>query len=254
MEAYKKKFYEYQNNYIIKRIILKKKESPLISIIINIAIPVIILYKFSNEKYLGPTYGFILAFAFPLIYGIYDFISKRKFSFISALGVLNVLLTGGIGLLKIDNKWLAVKEASVPALIGLIVLISMKTKYPLIRTILYNDVIIDTMKINEELDKRQNHKSFDILLNRATILLSLSFFLSSILNYTLAKIIVKSIPGTIEYNHEIGRMTMLSYPVIVVPSMIVVGFTLWYIISGIKKLAGFGMEEILKTNLKTEKK
>jgi hypothetical protein len=35
------------------------------------------------------------------------------------LGFVSVLLTGGIGLLQLDPKWIAVKEAAVPAVIGL---------------------------------------------------------------------------------------------------------------------------------------
>ena len=164
-----------------------------------------------------------------------------------------MLLTGGIGLLKIENHWLAVKEASIPAIIGFIAIISLKTRYPLIRTIIYNNVIIDTEKVNDELEKRQNTNLFNTLLNKSTIFISLSFFLSSILNYTLAKIIVISLPGTAEYNQELGKMTMLSYPVIVVPSMIVMGFTIWYIFHGIKKLTDLNLEQILKTSSKTTK-
>ena len=37
-----------------------------------------------------------------------------------------------------------------------------------------------------------------------------SFFLSAVLNYSLAKILVKSQPGTEAFNAELGRMTALS--------------------------------------------
>lgn len=224
----------------------EKPENPLVSLIINIVIPAVILTNFTEESYLGPTYGFIVALAFPLVYGIYDLSKRKKFNFISALGVLNVLLTGGIGLLKVDNHWLAVKEATIPAVIGLVVIGSLKTSFPLVRKLLYNDKIIDIEKVEKALIAKGTKTAFDKLLIHSTYLLALSFFLSAILNYVLAKIIVVSDPGTVEYNQEIGRMTALSYPVIVIPSMIIMFFALWFLLRGIYKLTGLKLESIFK--------
>ncbi len=38
------------------------------------------------------------------------------------LGIVSVLLTGGIGVLELDTQWLAVKEALIPGIIGVVVL------------------------------------------------------------------------------------------------------------------------------------
>ena len=80
-----------------------------------------------------------------------------------------------------------------------------------------------------------------------TYLVALSFLVSTVLNYALARIIVVSAPGTTAFNEELGRMTALSYPVIVVPSMIIVFGTLFYLIRGILKETGLGMLEIIET-------
>ncbi|MEZ5480118.1 MAG: hypothetical protein R3E95_22345 [Thiolinea sp.] len=58
------------------------------------------------------------------------------------------------------------------------------------------------------------------------------------LNYILAKLIVVSAPGTAAYNQELGKLTLMSYPVIVIPSMLVMMFAFWYLYRGIKKLTG----------------
>jgi hypothetical protein len=63
----------------------------------------------------------------------------------------------------------------------------------------------------------------------------------------LAKLIVKSQPGTTAFNEELGRMTALSYPVIVVPSMIIMIAALWYLFHRIKQLTDLDLEQILKT-------
>ncbi|MGB0846773.1 MAG: VC0807 family protein, partial [Thiolinea sp.] len=135
----------------------------------------------------------------------------------------------------------------IPALIGLAVLASVKTKYPLIKTLFYNDLIVDTAKVEQELETRDNHGAFKDLIVRSTVILSSSFLVSSVLNYILAKVIVVSDPGTAEYNQELGKLTLMSYPVIVIPSMIVMGFAFWYLYKGIKKLTGLDAESIFKT-------
>jgi hypothetical protein len=227
--------------------LINQKENPFVSIAINILIPAFILFYLSNDEYLGSKIGFVVALSFPFFYGLYDFMQRRKINLIAALGLINVLLTGGIGLLEIDNHWLAVKEATIPALIGLAVLASVKTRYPLIKTLFYNDLIVDTAKVEHELEARSNKSAFDALVVRATMILSSSFLVSSVLNYILAKIIVVSAPGSAEYNQELGKLTLMSYPVIVIPSMIVMGFAFWYLYKGIKKLTDLDAEAIFKT-------
>ena len=90
------------------------KPRPLIDLLVSIIIPSIILMKLSGEAQLGAANALILALALPVGWGVFELVQYRKFNFIAALGVVSVLLTGGIGLLQLDNKWLAIKEAAVP--------------------------------------------------------------------------------------------------------------------------------------------
>lgn len=226
--------------------LVNRKENPFLNLLINILIPAFILFFLANDRYLGPHLGFVVALSFPLFYGLYDFFSQKKMNWISLLGVLNVALTGGIGLLKLDNQWLAIKEAAVPAMIGLIVLGSLKTRYPLIRTLFYNDLIVDTGKVDQALEQRSSKPGFDTLLVRTTVILSSSFLLSSILNFILARLIVVSEPGSEAYNQELGKMTLLSYPVIVIPSMLIMIFAFWFLYRGIRRLTGLEAEAIFR--------
>ena len=206
-----------------------KQENPFVSLIVNIAIPAVILFYGTGEEYLGPKVGFLVALAFPLFYGIFDSIYRKTFNFISALGVINVLLTGGIGLLKMDNHWLAVKEAAIPAVIGIIVVASLKTPYPLVRKFLYNDKIIDVERVDQALKEKNNRGAFDRLLVHSTFLLASSFFISAILNYLLAKLIMVSPPGTEAWDKDLAKMWSLSWPVIVIPSMAILMLSLWHL-------------------------
>lgn len=215
-------------------------------IIFNVAIPSLILTKLSDPAYLGQLNAFLLAMAFPIGYGLFDFIQKKNVNWVSGLGFLNVLLTGGLGLMKLDGIWFAVKEAAIPTCIGLAVLISVKFK-PLVKVLIYNDKIIDIDKVNSALDAKSGHHDFNKLLVNTSYLLSVSFFLSAILNFALAVYILKSPSGTVEFNQELGRMNALSFPVIMVPCAIVMTFTVWKLINGIKKITGLELEEVLKT-------
>ncbi|UZR94544.1 VC0807 family protein [Chondrinema litorale] len=222
----------------------KKKESPLINLAINIIIPIVILMKFSGEDKLGPVNGLLLAISFPLFYGIYEFVKDKKVNFISILGLISILFTGIIGILQLDAHWIAVKEAAVPLVIGIAVVVSLWTPFPLVKKLLFNEQIIDVAKINKILDEKGNHKLFEKRLTIATYLLAASFLLSAILNYVLAKVIVKSASGTEAFNQELGKMQSLSFPVIAVPSTIVMGLALWYLVHGVKKLTDLELKEI----------
>ena len=130
------------------------KTRPLVDLLFSIIIPSIILMKFSGENGLGTSTALIVALAFPLGLGLYELLKYRKFNVIALLGLISVSLTGGIGLLQLDPQWLAVKEAAIPALIGIAVLASTRTRYPLIRTLLYNPAVMQVGKIKRSEERR----------------------------------------------------------------------------------------------------
>ncbi|MDC7699935.1 VC0807 family protein [Vogesella indigofera] len=226
-----------------------KKNNQLIELIINIVIPSLILMKLSAEQYLGTVNALLLALAFPLGWGLYDLLRNRKTNFIATLGLVSILLTGGIGLLHLDAQWLAVKEAAIPGLIGIAVLVSTRTRYPLIKTVLYTPAVIDVAKVQQHLEQRGNTRQFEARLLKATYLLSATFFFSSVMNYVLAKWIVTSPSGTEAFNEELGRMTLLSYPMIAIPSLVMMMAVLYYISRGMRELAGLSFTEALRQDL-----
>ena len=220
-------------------------ENVFLSLLLNIILPAIILSKFSSNQYLGPVNGFVLAVSFPFCFGLYEFFVFHKKSFISILGFISVLLTGGIGLLKFPPEWIAIKEASIPFIIGLAILISLRTPYPIVHKMIYNDQLLDLKKIDEILESKGSKPQMNTILIKSSFLLSLSFFISSLLNYVLAKVLVKSMPGTVAFNEELGKMTALSYPVIALPSMLILMGILYYLFSRIQKLTGLPFENLL---------
>ncbi len=201
--------------------------------------------KLSGDDKLGATLALIVALAFPILYGIYELIFNGKRNGMALLGVISVLLTGGIGLLKIDAQWLAVKEAAIPLCIGVGVLVANKLGYPLVRKLLFNPTIMNVARIDEELEKKQNRQTFENRLDRANMLLAGTFLFSAVMNYFLAKTIVTSESGSSAFNEELGRMTLLSYPVIAIPSMIMMLGIFYFIWRTVNRLTGLSLEEIM---------
>ena len=96
-----------------------KRENLILNLACNIVVPTFVLSKLSGDNRLGPVGGLVVALAFPLGYGAYDFARRRRMNFISILGIVSVLLTGGLGLMKLDGFWFAVKDGALPAFPGL---------------------------------------------------------------------------------------------------------------------------------------
>ncbi len=224
----------------------EKKENLLVNLVFNIAIPWAALSWLSKPTLLGPVWALVVAIAFPLGYGAWDLVTRRKTNFISIIGLVSVVLTGGLGLLKIDGFWFAVKSGAVPIAVGLAVLASMRTKRPLVREMLYNDQLIDVARVDAELALRGNRAGFERLLDNASYLLVATFVVSGVLNFGLARYVIKSASGTPEFNAELARMHLLDIPVTTIPSMAMLMFALWKLLGGIKKLTGLELDDIFK--------
>lgn len=213
------------------------------NLIINVLIPTIILTRFSSENYLGVKWGLVVALAFPICYGGYEFIKEKKVNFLSLLGLISVLLTGVIGLIELEGKWIAVKEAAIPLLIGIFVYFSRKTKYAVVTNLL--KTVMDFDLITKKFQEKGEENLLKEKLQKTHIFLALNFLLSAILNYALAIYLVTAPSGTEEFNNQIGKMTALSFPVIGIPTGIGLTLVVLWLFKSIKDTTGLELEEVL---------
>lgn len=225
------------------------KPRPWIDLLVSIVIPSVILMKFSGDQHLGSVNALVIGLAFPLGWGLFELVRYGKKNFIALLGIISVALTGGIGLLELDAGWLAIKEAAVPAIIGLAVLISTRTRYPLVRTLLYNPNVLNVEKIHQTLEQKGKVAEFEGRLLNASYFFAGTFLFSSIMNYVLARWIVTSDSGTQAFNEELGRMTLVSYPMIAIPSMVMMMLIFWYLWRTISRLTGYKLEQVMAAHL-----
>ena len=230
----------------------QKTENVWLNLGFNIAAPSLLLIKGGKilerlDIRLGNAdlWVFVLALAFPLAYGIFDLLRRRKWNLFSVIGLASVVLTGGIGLLKLSRECMIIKETAVPLAIGVAVLATAFSKKPLAKMIMLNESVVDVGKIDAALESRGARARYDAALRTATYWVAGSFLLSAFLNFVLASIIFQSPAGTEEFNAEVGRMTALSFPVIALPTMVVFVFAMYRFFSVLTECTGLKMEEII---------
>ncbi len=239
-----------------------KRENMLVNIVFNLIVPILILRKGSDwiGEPLGANLGespdspiiasimLAIAVSFPIGYGFWDFIRRRKVNLFSLLGMLNVLLTGGIGMIPGATVGMfAVKEAALPAILGILTVISLRTKRPLVHLFLFNPDIIKVELVKDRLKERNTEEDFHRLMSRCTWMFACSFLMSAFLNYVLSLTLVVTEPAIDKaaYNDEVGRMMGWSFPIIGIPCMIVSFLALNMLMKGIRQHAGLAPEEIL---------
>lgn len=228
---------------------MQRNSNTLTDLLISIIIPSVILMKFSDPEYLGPQNGLIVALAFPISLGLYELVRYRKPNYFAILGLVSVLLTGGIGLLELDTKWLAIKEAAIPGILGIAVLLSATIGKPIVKMMFFNKALLDTDKISQELQEKGLTEAFEGQMIRATYLFSGTFFFSSVMNYLLTTWIVTSPAGSPAFNEELGQLALMSYPVIALPCMammIAIGYLLW---RQLRQMTGLNLEQIMSPAL-----
>ena len=240
----------------------EQRENLFVNLIFNLGLPIVILRK--GDDWFGETLGtwmslpaestevssclLTLAVFFPVAYGIYDFKNRKKWNFMSILGAISALLTGGIGLIPGGTVHMfAIKEAALPGVLAILTLFTLKTKKPLVKIFLYNPDFFQVDKIEKLLEIQGTQKSFNRLLVICTWLLAATFVFSTAVNYFLARIIVVTEPFTDKtaFNDEIGTMMTWSFPVISLPCMIATGYAFWLLVRGIKKMTGLTLEEAM---------
>ncbi|MDE0120000.1 MAG: hypothetical protein OXM55_08355 [Bdellovibrionales bacterium] len=242
---------------------MNQQENPLFSLLFNILIPIILLNKghlFLGDK--ASVFILILALMFPVFYGLFDFIKNKRKNIISLFGTINVLFTGGFALYKLDGIWFAVKEAAFPLLIGIFVFISAYTKKNFFEYLIRQTPIFKWDLIEEKMKTISSTNHLHVLFKKSTILFSISFFISAVLNFILALYIfsekgtqgLSSTEKEILLNQKIADMTWLGFIVIGLPMTLFAFGVFWWFLKKLTKLTLLPMEQILISSPPKRKK
>ena len=227
-------------------------ETPLLNLAINILLPVLILNK--GGHYMNPRYALLLALCLPLGYGVQDYLRRRHKNYISLIGIVNICLTGGLAVMGLHGIWFAVKDASLPLVLGLLTFGSAWTETPAARLMFCNPQVLNLAAVDERLKARGNESAFAALLKQATLWLSLSFFISSVLNFFLAMRIFLDIDASLPseaqdriLNAQIAKMTWTGFGVIALPLMVFSGILIYAFLKKLSKLTDLPIDQIMKS-------
>lgn len=228
-----------------------QKNDSFSNILFNILIPVLILNK-GHKFGLEPKYAVILALAFPVFFSVKSLWDSKKINYIAVLGLLNVLVSGTLTLLALGGIWFALKEAAFPLLIGIFVFISSWTAKPFFKTLFMNPATFDIQKIEARLETADKKIQFHNLMKLTTQLLSVSFLMSSVLNFVLSLRIFTPLDEALTstekqqiLNEQLGQMTLYSLGVILVPSVLFLGGIMYFAFRRINQLTGLTTEELI---------
>lgn len=210
----------------------------------NAAAPALILTFLSAPNRLGPAGALVTALLFPLGYGAWDLWRRRTWNLLSGLGIIGTLVTGGLGLLKMSGFWFAVKEAALPVLLGLAIPLSLRTRQPLVKTLLYNDQVLNTARITEALATRGQQARFEALLAWTSWVLAATLLVSATVNGTLAWWLLPATSGTEEFNRQLAKLQLWSWPATLLPMAVGMFYALSRLLKGLETITGLRGEEL----------
>ena len=240
----------------------KKQENPLLNVMVNVLIPVVALTMLSKSPdtpdaklwHIGPHMAMLIAVAFPLCYGLYDLITRRKVNFFSVLGLVSVLLTGGLTIhlwrpdgTVADNAAMlfGIKEALIPIIFGVMILGSHWTKTPLVRVFLYTPELFDHPRIEKKVKENGHMPLYNKLVFQTTLIMTASFFISAVANYFLAQAFLGDADTLEKYNLGVGKLTGWGFLVIGAPCVILWMGALFRLIKHIKTMTGLDNDGIM---------
>lgn len=231
---------------------VSNRENPFLSLLLNVVLPSVILTFLSKPERLGPAWALVIAIAFPIGYGIWDGVRRRRANLFSLVGFASVLLTGGLGLLPTRPLWFALKEAAISVVFAIALIASHAGKRPLIRMLLWNPEILDTGKVERRLEQDGHRRDFERLLFRSSLIVALGLLASAVANFLISMHLLKgTVGGTTEFMEAVGTQTWVTWLVIGLPLLVVMMLSLWLLFRGIERLTGLSMDDLIHGEAQT---
>lgn len=233
-----------------------KKENPFINLIANIILPVVILNKtalFPGEH--KALWALGAALIFPLSYGLWDLIKNSKTNYFSILGLVNTLVTGVFAIFEFEGFWFAVKEAAMPAVLGIGVYLTSIKNAPFFKKFIAMSGLLKMTAIDDKAKELGTEDGVHQSFISANNLFAVSFFLSAFLNFVLAMYIfvpisaeASKIEKATALNGQISQMTWMGMAAIGLPMMFFLAATLFKLFKDLQKHTGLEQDEMLQQN------
>lgn len=223
-----------------------KQANPLIDLLLTIVLPSMALEWLSKPERLGPFWALVVALLLPLGFGVYCYVTRSGLNFFSVLGLVAVIITGGLGLLKLEAHWFALKEASVPVFLGLAFPLSHRWGKPLIESVLLTPQLINKPVLNRALATEQQKSGFASLLLRASWGMGGAMLFSAVTNFALAmRLLGGKEPGSEAFVKGIGTLNWAGFIIIGVPLFGAMLLLMLWFLKRLQQLTGLERDDLL---------
>jgi hypothetical protein len=223
-----------------------KQASPVADVLLTVVLPSAALEWLSEPSRLGPFWALVVAAMLPIGFGVYCYVTRSGLNFFSILGLVAVIITGGLGLLKLDAFWFAIKEACVPVFLGLAFPLSHRWGRPLIESILLTPQLINRAVLQRALVTPEQKESFAALLLRASWGMGSGMLLSAGGNFALAMhLLGGKEPGSEAFVKAIGTLNWTGFVIIGVPLFGIMFVVLMWFLRAVHRLTGLDRDDLM---------
>jgi len=226
-----------------------KPPNGLLDVVLTVLLPSATLEWLSYAQWLGsaaPVWALVLASLIPLGYGVYCWVNKTGLNFFSVFGLAAIIITGALGLSKLDAFWFALKEASVPVLLGFCFPLSFLWKRPLIEALLMQPQVLNVTLVRQKVSTEPAATGFQFLLKSASWQMGGIMMLSAVINFALAIWLLEGkAPQTPEHNSALSKLNWGGMLVIGIPMLGAMMFIMLRFFRQLATLTGLEREDIL---------
>jgi hypothetical protein len=220
--------------------------NPLLELVFTLVLPSIALDRFSKPESLGPFWALVAGLAFPVAFGAWCFFTKRGWNVFSVIGLVTILLSGGLGLLKLDAFWIGMKESLIATAVGVSFPLSHYFGRPLMHSLVMQPQLLNVKVLQESLADAPRRAAFDRALFRASCMMGLSMVGSAVANFLLAVwILGDKEPGSEAFVKGLGRLNWVSTVVLGVPMMAVMLVVFIWLLRQIQRITGLERDDLL---------
>jgi hypothetical protein len=213
-------------------------------LVINIAIPIVILVFLSEESRLGPLPAVLLAVGIPATYGIWELLRRRRIDASTILGIISVLLTGVIAVFKLDSELFAVKEAVIPVGFATLLLVSNRTEFPIVRLLF--DVVQRKERVERAVRNVDGQAAYRAHVERSGALWAGIMATSGVMKFTLSSVIVTADAGTKAFNSQLATYELVQIPTSKMVTMVMILSLIWYIGKGTGRIIDLPPSQVLR--------
>jgi len=212
--------------------------------VINIALPIAILFLLSDDDRLGPLPALLLAVTIPAVYGTWQLLRTRKVNAMSVMGIVSVLLTGVIGVFQLDSGLFAVKEALVPVGFAALLLISNRSDFPLVKLLF--DVVQRKEHVERAVHAVHGEPAYRRHIERSGAIWAGIMALSGVMKFTLASILVTADAGTKAFNTQLATYEVVQIPTSMAITMTLILALIWSIGKGTGRIIDLPPSQVLR--------